>query len=77
MEHTPEKHDWVMPELALKRWFFRIPLQFRIAFFSTIVFSLLIHFSAYVTPLFSHDSIVIHQELFAMWSDRFFANFIY
>ena len=44
MEHTPEKHDWVMPELALKRWFFRIPLQFRIAFFSTIVFSLLIHF---------------------------------
>ncbi len=77
MEQKPEKQDWVMPELALKSWFLRIPLQFRIAFFSTIVFSLLIHFSAYVTPLFSHDSIVIHQELFGMWSDRFFANFIY
>ncbi len=77
MERKPEKHDWVMPELALKRWFFQIPMQYRIAFFCTILFSLLIHFPAYVTPLFSHDSIKIHQELFRMWSDRFFVNFIY
>lgn len=77
MDQKPTRRELPMPESALKNWFLRIPRPYRVAFFSTIVFSLLIHFSVYVTPLFSHDSIMIHQQLFGTWSDRFFANFIY